>query len=263
MENYFDWTHFPSTELYKQIVFDWERLLDNKSLKELDYHEFLQKTPAIFLTFSDSYMAVSKLKLGSEYETDFVIVEEGYSAGTTYELIEIETPHTELFDKKGKPSAKLNAALQQIRDWRRFLINNKNEFKKIFPTVSTKVVKDSKLRFKIIIGRRSDNQEHLEKRRQIEEDHQIQIISFDRLTDLAKSRRCYSDIAQIYAPQMDRHSFQLRNELANPFYKCISDSDWRAICKKGYSHIYSNMIDDILKVRSYNDYLTVYEKWNG
>ncbi|MBN9350344.1 MAG: DUF4263 domain-containing protein [Chitinophagaceae bacterium] len=260
MDTLYDWTNFPKTKLYSDIISEWQMLLDNESLNELSYQSFLQKTPAIFLTASDSYLVVSKLKLGSDYETDFVIVEEGYSDGTIYEIIEIETPHIKLFDQKGKPSAKFNAALQQIRDWKRFLINNKNEFKRIFPTVSTKVIKDSRLKFKMVIGRRTENLEYLEKRRQIAELENIEIISFDRLTDLAKSRRHFSDIPEFYAAQMDSVSYALKNELANPFYKCMSDSEWRSICKKGHSHIYTNMINDIVNIRTYSDYFEVYKK---
>lgn len=262
MDNLYDWTDFPKTKLYADIISDWETLLENVTLNELAYQSFLQKTPAIFLTILESYLVISKLKLGSDYETDFVIVQEGYSDGTIYELIEIESPHTELFDKKGKPTAKFNAALQQIRDWKRFLMNNKSEFKKIFPTSSTKIIKDSKLRFKIVIGRRTSNLEHLEKRRQIAEQENIEIISFDRLTDLAKWRRRFSDVAEIFAAQMKDVRYSLRNELANPFYKCTTDSEWRSICRKGHSHFYTNMIEDILAIRTYNEYFETY-KTNG
>ncbi|MCX6318076.1 MAG: DUF4263 domain-containing protein [Bacteroidetes bacterium] len=260
MGNFYDWKNVTKTKLYSDIITEWQTLLDNKNHKELVYHSFLQKTPAIFLTVMESYLVVSKLKLGSDYETDFVIVEEGYSDGTIYELIEIESPHTILFDRKGKPTSKFNAALQQIRDWKRYLINNKSEFRKIFPTASTKIIKDSKLRFKIIIGRRSDNLEHLEKRRQIAEQENIEIISFDRLTDLAKYRVSFFEVAKIYAAQMDNISYDLRNQLANPFYKCTKDSEWRSICKKGHSHIYTNLIEDILKIRTYNEYFDKYKK---
>jgi hypothetical protein len=261
MELTYDWTTFPKTKLFSDIIAEWEKLLDDTSLNELEYHSFLKKTPGIFLTFLESYLVVSKLKLGSDYETDFVVIEEGYSDGTIYELIEIESPHTKLFDQKGNPTTKLNTALQQIRDWKRFLANNKNEFKKIFPTTSTKVLKDSKLRFKIIIGRRSEDLEHLEKRRQIVELEKVEIISFDRLTDLAKRRGRFSEVAEIYAAQMDSISYELKNELANPFYNCTTDSEWRSICRKGHFHIYTNMISEILNIRTYNEYFNEFKKW--
>lgn len=260
METAYDWTDFPKTQLYRKIISQWERLLNDTSLKESEYHAFLKKTPAIFLILIESYLVISKLKLGSGYETDFVVVEEGYSDGTIYNLIEIESPHTKLFDNKGNLTAKFNSALQQIRDWKRFLSSNKNEFKRIFPTTSTKVIKDSKLRFTIVIGRRSDNLEELEKRRQIAEETNIEIMSFDRLTDMAIGRRQCSDVPLIYAAQMDNIPYILRNKLANPFFNCVSDSQWRSICRKGHSHIYTNMIEDILKIRSYNEYFEEYKE---
>lgn len=151
----------------------------------------------------NSYLAISKLKLGSEYETDFVIVKEGYSNGTIYELIEIESPHTALFDKSGKPTAKFNAALQQIRDWKRFLINNKPIFKRILPTTNTRIISNSRLRFKIIIGRRTHDLDQLEKRRQISEEENIEIISFDRLTEIAQNRCCFWNDSDIFSAEMD------------------------------------------------------------
>ncbi|MDY3337643.1 DUF4263 domain-containing protein [Riemerella anatipestifer] len=251
---YIDWSALAKSELYKTIISEWEDLLSNKNLKEKDYQSFLQSNPSFFFTSHDSYLVVSKLKLGSSYETDFVVIKEGYSDGTEYELIEIESPHTPLFDTSGKPSAKFNSALQQIRDWKRFLINNKTEFQRIFPTSSTKIIKDSKLSFKIVIGRRTHNLDDLEKRRQIQEQEKIEIVSFDRLTEIAKSKVFFPNEPMIYSAQMDNIEFTLKNQLANPFYKCINDSTWRAMCRKGHSHIYSNLIREILNNREYSHY---------
>ena len=176
---YFDWTKFRSSDVYTNILTSWEVMLADSTLKEQDYQYFLQCHPAIFLIVAESYLVISKLKLSSVYETDFVIVKEGYSNGTEYELIEIESPHVKLFDKSGKLTAKFNSALQQIRDWRRLLTSDKHLFRTTFPTENTKIIRDSKLSFKIIIGRRSDDLEEVEKRRQIEMEQNIEIISFD------------------------------------------------------------------------------------
>lgn len=256
----YDWESLVKTPLYRAILDNWRTLLDNDQLKEADYHNFLAANPAIFLIESNAYLAISKLKLGSEYETDFVIVKEGYSDGTIYELIEIESPHTALFDKSGKPTAKLNAALQQIRDWKRFLINNKPIFKRILPTVNTRVISNSRLRFKIIIGRRIDDLDQLEKRRQISEEQNIEIMSFDRLTEIAQSRCCFWNYPNLFSSEMDEIDYEKKNELANPFARCISDSQWKRFCKKGSFHFYSRMIDEILQCRTYNNYFDEFRK---
>lgn len=153
-------------------------MLEDKSLKEQSYQTFLSTHPAIFLAPYDCYLVISKLKLGSEYETDFVVVTEGYSNGTNYSIIEIESPHTKLFTSSGVPTSKFNSALQQIRDWKRYLQDNRTFTKNYLPSTSTRLIRDSKINFKIIIGRRDENIQHLEKRRQIMDTDQIEIISF-------------------------------------------------------------------------------------
>ncbi len=249
----YDWTAFCNTPLHNEILDGWEILIANPNLKERDYHHYLFKNPAIFLAPLESYLVISKLKLGAEYETDFVVVKEGYSDGTEYELIEIESPHDKLFDSSGKLTAKFNSALQQIRDWKRLLSNDKSYFKKVFPTTTTRVANNSKLTFKIIIGRRSNNAENIEKRKQIAEENNVEIISFDRITDMARGRSMFFNEAQIYAGQMKGKDSSKKIELANPFYECTTHSEWTKICRGGDKHFYSNMLDEILGIRRYNN----------
>jgi hypothetical protein len=257
MEGIYDWAKLIDSRLHQRIINDWEELLNNDKLKERDYHAFLALSPGLFLTGRRSHLVISKLKLGSDYETDFVVVNEGYSNGTMYNLIEIESPHTKLFDLSGKPTAKLNAALQQIRDWRRFLIDNRIFMKKAFPTVTTRVIKNSKLTFTIVIGRRTDNLEHLEKREQIAEQENVNIISYDRLTDYAKRLHC-SIYPNVNSCELDHMSFSMQNELANPFFKCLSDSIWKSINREAHFHVYSHILN-ILKHRRYNKYYDTFK----
>lgn len=258
-----NWNNLTKSEILEEIRSDWDLLLGNNRLTERDYHEFIRKHPAFFFnTKHDSYLTISKLKLGAEYETDFVIVKEGYSDGTIYEVIEIESPHTKLFDNTGKLTAKFNSAIQQIRDWKRWLIKNRTGFKKIFPTTSTRVIKDSRLRFKIIIGRREKNEEVLEKRRQIAESENIEILSFDRLTDKLNGIKLFPDEPLISAREMDDIDWDIKNQLANPFYICHSHSDWMKICKKGSFHIYSRMCKEIVESRNYNTYFEKFKKFH-
>jgi len=251
----YNWSQFEKTPIYKKILDEWKQMLDDVTLKEQDYHAYLQRHPSVFLTNARSYIAISKLNLGTDYQTDFVVPHEGYSEGTKYEMIEIETPHTELFTRKGLPTEKFNSALQQIRDWKRWLIENRYPFSKQLPSTNTKVLKDSNLRFKIVIGRRTENQQHLEKRDQIALQEGVEIISFDRLTDMAERWSIYSDTTRIVSAQMDFGvPYWKNNALANPFFTCTSDADWRKICRKGGAHFHTSLIDEILRYRSYNNY---------
>lgn len=49
---------------------------------------------------------------------------------------------------------------------------------------------------------------------------------------------------------MDDVDDKRKNELANPFFECISDSQWKKICNK--VHFYTGMIDQIIQNKTYN-----------
>jgi hypothetical protein len=251
----YDWNVLSKSNLYKEIFNDWETLLKDKSKIEKDYHKFIQDNPYFFFSSPEEggYLVISKLDLG-DYITDFVVVKEGYSDGTIYELIEIQSPHTNLFTQKGFPTEGLNEALQQIRDWKRFLKSDKDFFRKNFPTTSTKMISESKIKFSIIIGNETSNKEDLEKRRQISEEEGVKIYSYDRMTFFLKNRGHFSDVADIYSSQFEDLEYSIKNQLANPFATCISHSDWRRICKRGDSHIYYKLAQEIIDIRENNGY---------
>lgn len=261
MQELYNWGSLKNSTTLEKIKSDWLNLLNDTTQNENAYHKFIASNPFFFISFIESYLAISKLKLGAEYESDFVVVKEGYSDGTIYEFIEIESPHTQLFDSKGKPSAKFNAALQQIMDWKRFLIDDKNFFKKFLPTTSTKIVGDSRIRFKIIIGRRTENKDEVEKRRQYAEIHNIEIISFDRLTDILMMRKGFHNDPLIYSGQMHfLDDAEKKNSLANPFFECIGDSTWKKICKAGHNkHFHTNYLNEILNNRTYSEYFDMFK----
>ncbi|MEA5258125.1 DUF4263 domain-containing protein [Arcicella aquatica] len=259
---YYNWGNISKSVTYQNIITDWVNLLNNNCLKEADYHKFLSENPYFFLTPIDTYLVISKLKLGSEYETDFVMVKEGYSDGTIYELIEIESPHAKLFDKSGKPTATFNSALQQILDWKRFLKNDKHFFRKFLPTTNAKIINESRIEFKLIIGRRSENQEELEKRRQYAEEYKIKIISYDQLSEIAQSRKIFPNEPLISSGQTHfLEDINKKNQLANPFFSCINDSTWKTICRAGHTkHFYTNYLDSILEARKYSKYFDDFTK---
>jgi Domain of unknown function (DUF4263) len=258
----YNWESLKNSKTLEQIKKDWENLLKDETQNESAYHSFIASNPYFFISFIESYLAISKLKLGSEYESDFVVVKEGYSDGTIYEFIEIESPHTKLFDSKGKPTAKFSTAIQQIMDWKRFLIDEKSFFKKFLPTTSTKIIENSQIRFKIIIGRRLENKEDQEKRRQYAETNNIEIISFDRLTDVLMMRKNFQNEPMIHSGQMHfLDDLEKKNDLANPFFECVNDSSWKKICKAGHEkHFYTNYLDEILAHRTYSKYFEMFKE---
>lgn len=242
------WYNQFNSKIRNSILSDWQSLL-NENLPERYYQTFLTKNAGLFLGNKNCHLVISKLKLGSELETDFVTLTDGFSNGNEFELIEIKQPNVKLFTKNGLVGADLNKAIQQIRDWKRWLIDNKSWFKKNLPTDTTRVILDSKVKFKIIIGRRLVNQYEIEKRNQIANEIGAEIRSFDYLTDKFKSQNFYptawlGDEKRIYEVEM-----------ANPFFEAMTDSEWKKFCNNGKLstfHFYSEHSEEILKRRKYN-----------
>lgn len=230
------------------VVNEWKKYLD-EDLSEHKYQSFLSQNAGLFLANENCHLVLSKLKLGSELETDFITLTDGFSNGNNFELIEIKKPNAKLFTENGTPTSDFNRAIQQIRDWKRWLIDNKNWMKKYLPTTNTRIINDSNIKFKIIIGRRMTNTFEIEKRNQIANEIGAEIRSFDYLTDKLLTRKFYP-----IAWTSDGFDF-IEEELANPFFKAMTDSEWKKFCNSKQIetfHFYSHHYLDVLKKRKYN-----------
>lgn len=229
----------------------WEQLL-NENLQESKYQHFLADHANFFFPANNTFYftTISKLKLGSEYETDFVIIYDGFSNGAIYEFVEIEKPSSKLFTASGVPASDFNSALQQIRDWKSFLRKNKQYFKTFLPTTSTQVIHDSNIKFKILIGRRCEDQSIIEKRMDVAYEEGVEIRSFDSLTDNLKNRFFYHKDILNEIPE------NVENTIINPFNRALSDAEWKMICKTerlNSSHIFHSNSKKVYQYLRQND----------
>lgn len=241
-----------------QVQNEWETLINEKHREQV-YHNFIRKYAGFFFFGCDCYLCISKFKLGSEYESDFVKITDRRSYGVEYEFIEIEKPSSQLFTKDGIPAKDLNTAIQQIRDWKRFLREDKVFFRKFLPAYNTRVNNDSCLKFTIIIGRREESDFNIEKRNQISKEIGVEIRSFDYLTDLLKKREFFNNTWL----NSDYGKFT-ENQLENPFAMAVTDSEWKIFCKnmKSVTHFYSNNCHEVINMRRNNPLYSVFKKGN-
>jgi Domain of unknown function (DUF4263) len=100
---------------YAEIIGEFEALLSGP---EEPCHQFLKSHPELICPTHDAYW--SKKVFGA-HVSDFVFRE----PHNDYLLVEIEAPHRLLFRKDGHPRQALNHAISQIRDWVRFIQENK------------------------------------------------------------------------------------------------------------------------------------------
>lgn len=117
-------------------VKEFERLLSLRS-KEHRIHEFLSKHSYFFneiIRLFGVSPLYSKIRLGSEYEIDFVCFDSG-SLGPEWMFIEIEGSDQRLFTKSGDPSTRLTHAIRQLQDWQSWIHDNLDFARKLLPHI--------------------------------------------------------------------------------------------------------------------------------
>ncbi|WP_312106410.1 Shedu anti-phage system protein SduA domain-containing protein [Acinetobacter venetianus] len=250
------WAQVDTCQIYNQIKDEWLNLLANKKAKELDYQLFLQQHAGFFFpsSWDNEEIIVSELVLGSEYRADFMIASSQRSYGFVYTLIEIEVPHEPAFTKNGQPRARLTHALQQIRDWKRWIENNRDQANRIFPSKRNTVTGVQHFEYIVVIGRRTDaTSDFDDKRNQLAKDLGVQIRSFDWFTDNFLKKRfssfnCYS--SDLIGPTKDQD-----NDLSNPFYYAYSSKNWHDFINSPQlklSHMIGHNIASLLSLRTLN-----------
>jgi len=109
----------------------------NSNSPETKVQDFLASHSYFFSGVIDLYgpsPLYSKIKLGSEYVADFAWFDIN-TLGPEWNLVEIEPPGERLFNAKGDPSAFLTHALQQIKNWQRWIQTNGDYARKLLPNV--------------------------------------------------------------------------------------------------------------------------------
>lgn len=259
--------NFEARPIVERIVSEWDELLNDTNNNEAVYHQFLAEYAGFFFSDGDYRIpVVSKLRLGADYETDFVVVTDKASYGFEYEFIEIETPHTVPYTSKGDPSALLTHSMQQVRNWRTWLEANRSEAKKLFPSKLFTMYDTPNFAFSVYIGRWSTSESFFAFRNRLAAESNIWVHTFDHLTYFLKNRTfgLYPAIVWPDWKQVDSHTL---NRLANPFFKAYSDRKWRKIVGSynlNLTHMIAKNAELLLKHREYNNLFREFIAiWNG
>ncbi|WP_411882302.1 Shedu anti-phage system protein SduA domain-containing protein [Polaromonas sp. YR568] len=257
-ESIIAWRQVANSPLLLSIKTEWISLLSDHSKREQDYQSFLRDHAGFFFPntglVSREQLVLEKIALGSDYVTDFVNLNNNRSYGFEYTLIEIESPHNHLYTKNKKnQTGAFNTALQQIRNWKRWLTSNMDTAKRLFPSKQFSVTGVPSINFMLIIGRREQHEAVMEERNQISRDEGIEVRSFDYLTDVLLSNHyaSYTAISRDLLPITRAQN----NAFSNPFHVALSDSTWRGLVSTfnpSYSHMIGHNLSNILAVRQNN-----------
>jgi len=172
----------------------------NSATREEDLQRHLEAHPMLLvqsLTGGHGRWVIPRQRLGAEFVTDFLVGERS-SMGHEWLAVELESPRARMFTKSGDPSARLTHALRQITDWRAWLKNNQNYAARPRPESGLGLTGISpSLPALVLIGRRAETDEGTSaRRRQMCEDLNVEIHSFDWLLDVAENRARIVDSAR-------------------------------------------------------------------
>lgn len=249
------WIKERADRFLKPVETRWRRLLASKGTREPIYTQFLASYAGYFISSRwDSFFALSEVLLGSDYRIDLVVPHDRASCGLVYNLIEVEPPHVRPFKVNGDKSARLNHAIDQVENWKRWLHRNSGKAREMFPP---KWFGDDEpqFTFTIVIGTRANTEPWIQRRNEISSKYQISIRSHDHLTDLL----CQSDFAahgRLGFGECEGRSISpiIKNAMGNPFFRAWSDAEWKAVrqtmAPSGHFFIWN--ADTIIANRSYN-----------
>lgn len=166
----------------------------NQAQREFDCQYALEKFPWAFMQFmrtGHGNWLFSRPRFSGEFIPDFIFAE-GSSAGLFWQLVELESPLAIPFKKDGTESNALRTAIQQIRDWRSWLISNGDLARRPKSMDGYGFAQLTEHAYgMIIIGRRLEYPDkYNEVRRRIETEQRIKILSYDSILELAGWRLC-------------------------------------------------------------------------
>lgn len=174
---------------------------DLLSVSIKDVRKYLTRNPnVLLLTFCPigTYTGISNFSLGEKRKVDFLIVQL-WSTVTKVILVDLESPLMPIY-RDVAFSKEFNTALQKVQDDFAWITENNSEFcEKILQIVKTKKpgafdslqrrIKYNSVSAKIIVSRRDmiSETEHSRLMAHNKGDRDIEIVTFDRLFDVAAS----------------------------------------------------------------------------
>jgi hypothetical protein len=121
---------FPPIPAPGKLASDLVAVLSAHPMTERPVHRWLTQNPLILSAAVEGAAypnhVVSSFKFGTDHVADFVAVG-AFSGAICVHFIELEPPGVPLFTKKGLPARRLNEAMSQIADWRRFVEKRRYE----------------------------------------------------------------------------------------------------------------------------------------
>jgi len=154
----------------------------NAAVSEAPLQRFLEQNPLVlvrYLAGGHTRWVIPGLRLGSWFAPDFVIGEQN-ARRSRWTLIELESPSVKLFTREGDASRALGHAVGRIRGWRGWLHDHERYAREHLNLAHV----TGNAQALILIGRRARlRPEDVQRRRDLEAEHEVAIHTYDWLLD--------------------------------------------------------------------------------
>lgn len=201
--NYMDINLLKEEETLKNQCDEFESLLNQNSIKELDIKHFIQENkyyhiPAsIFGFYNFGHHEASLFKefqLGTYYKVDYLLVGRA-SGGYQFIFVEFENPYTNIIKGNGNLGETVRKGIEQINDWKTYVEQYYTSLNAEFLKYTNKTLPNefinydaTRMNYVVVAGRRldfeADNTRVIQRR--IEKEQNIKILHYDNLLDEAR-----------------------------------------------------------------------------
>ncbi len=171
----------------------FERII-NTAEREEDLQKFLAENPFILAQqLPHCHHVIPKFRLGGRYVSDFLLLEIA-SSGWEWVLVEIEPANAQLVTQSGQLAERVRNGVQQVKDWRDWLMNNRDEAIRPRSADGLGLQGIDYIWGWVVVGRRSQVTDRFNRlRNQIQRDSRIEIMTYDRLLNRFKMRASHWD----------------------------------------------------------------------
>jgi Domain of unknown function (DUF4263) len=181
----------PSFEIACEDLDKFEELLE-EAKDENELQTFLDKRKYILAWLEPHcHHVISKPRLGAQFVPDFLLAEMS-SAGIQWVFVEIEPAKSQLATQSGQFAERTRMAIQQVKDWKRWLRNNRDYAIRSIPNGGLGLEElEIEPKGIVIVGRRKATTGRFNELRAESRSEGITIMTYDRVLEWARDRASF------------------------------------------------------------------------
>lgn len=169
----------------------FEDVINTAERKE-DLQKFLAENPFILAEqLPHCHYVIPKFRFSGRYVSDFLLPEIA-SSGRTWVLVELEPVNAQLVTQSGHLAERVRAGIQQVKDWRDWLMDNRDEAIRSRARNGLGLEEIEDIWGWVVVGRRNQVTERFNQlRNQVLRESRIEIKTYDRLLEWFKERAAH------------------------------------------------------------------------